>query len=177
MQVTTRMTQEHTITDDTGARVATVVMTDEAPGKGRFTAVCNGTSYSCYWNSMGDRTVAEFFKLATDHYVVGCLDPFGTLFRKISPAILKGIISQDIAEMGNLTDEQKAALTARLVDLEPISDVNGLVALNSELLTAIYGPMWSNQVNERFLGQHPAYTDLFAKVAAIRSALVGDWEA
>lgn len=174
MQVTSTCTKTHTINDDTGFRVATVVMTDEAPGKGRFTVVANGNSYSCYWNSMGERSAAEFFKVATDHYVVGCLDPFGTLFRKINPAILKGIIAQDIAGMEQHTDEEKVNFTARLVELEPISDVNGLVALNGTLMTAIYGPMWVNQVNERFLGQHPAYTELFEKIATIRVALFGE---
>jgi hypothetical protein len=174
MQVTSTCTKTHTINDDTGFRVATVVLTDEAPGKGRFTVVANGTTYSCYWNSMGDLDITEFFKATNDDYVVGCLDPFGTLFRKINPAILKGIIAQDIAGMERHTDEQKVNFTARLVELEPISDVNGLVALNGTLMTQIYGPMWVNQVNERFLGQHPAYTDLFEKVATIRTALFGE---
>lgn len=173
MQVTTRSTQEYTITDDDGSRVATVSMTDEAPGKGRFSVVCNGMSYSCYWNAMGDRTVREFFALTTDDYVVGCLDPFGTLFRKIDPQILKGIIATDISNSEHLDDNQKLALTSRLVELSPISDVNGLVALNGPLMAEIYGPMWANQVNERFLGQHPSYTELFKRISTIRSALVG----
>lgn len=173
MQVTTTTTATHTISDDEGFRVASVTMTDEAPGKGRFTVVGNGTSYSCYWNSMGEHSIAEFFALTEDNYVVGCLDPFGTLFRKISPAILKPLIVADITAMNQHTDERKVALMDRLTELEPISDVNGLVALNGDLMTAIYGPMWVNQVNERFLGQHPSYTDLFATIKKIRTALVG----
>lgn len=173
MQVTTRSTQEFTITEDDGSRIAAVSMVDEAPGKGRFTIVCNSSSFSCYWNNMGERKVLEFFAQTNDDYVVGCLDPFGSMFRKIDPQILKGIIAMDISNADQLDDAQKVALTARLTELTPISDVNGLVALNSELLVAIYGPMWTNLVNERFLGQHPSYTDLKARIATVRQALVG----
>lgn len=173
MQVTSRTTQEVTITEDDGTRVASVGMTDEAPGKGRFTVVANGMSYSCYWNNMGDLTVREFFGKTTDDYVMGCLDPFGTMFRRIDPKGIVGIIARDISGSQQLSDEQKLTLTGRLGELSPISDVNGLVALNGPLMTEIYGPMWTNQVNERFLGQHPSYTDLKARIATIRSALVG----
>lgn len=173
MQVTTRSTQDHTITADDGNRVAAVTMTDEAPGKGRFSVVFGGMSYTCYWNSMGERTVHQFFGETNDDYVVGCLDPFGTLFRKIDPNILKGIIAMDISESTQLDDKQKLSLTTRLVELSPISDVNGLVALNGPLMVEIYGPMWSTKVNERFLGQHPSYTELKQRIATIRSALVG----
>ncbi|AXC36528.1 hypothetical protein HOT57_gp84 [Pseudomonas phage phCDa] len=173
MQVSSRITQEHTITDDEGFRVAVVNLSDEAPGKGRFMIVANGMSYSCYWGSMGDHTVLDFFKLTTDNYVMGCLDPFGTMFRRIDPQILKGIIAQDISESGQLDDDKKLALTARLAELSPISDVNGLIALNGPLMVEIYGPMWTNQVNERFLGQHPSYRDLLSTVVKIRAALAG----
>lgn len=171
MQVTVRSTQEYTISDDNGIRIAAVSMTDEAPGKGRLTIVSNGLSYSCYWNNMGERTVREFFSVASNDYVAGCLDPFGTLFRKIDPSILKGIIAMDISEATNLDDGQKLTLTARLTELSPISDVNGLVALNGPLMAEIYGPMWANQVNDRFLGKHPSYTDLLKQISTIRSAL------
>lgn len=173
MQVTSRSTQEHTITTDEGERIAVVNMTDEAPGKGRFTVVADGMSYSCYWNSMGDRKVLGFFAQTNDDYVLGCLDPFGTMFRKIDPQVLKGIIAMDISSAEHLDDTQKVTLTGRLTELSPISDVNGLVALNGPLMVEIYGPMWHNQVNERFLGQHPSYTGLRARIAAIRTALVG----
>ena len=173
MQVTLRKTQEFTITGDQGERIATVNMTDEAPGKGRFSVIANGMSYSCYWNSMGDRDVLGFFTQTEDAYVVNCLDPFGTMFRKIDPNILKGIIADDIAKSARFGDEQKVALVGRLTELTPISDVNGLVALNGELMTEIYGPNWTMMVNERFLGQHPSYTDLFQRISAIRTALVG----
>ena len=174
MQVTARITSEYTITSDDGAtRIGSVALTDEAPGKGRFTLVSNGMSYSCYWNSMGDRKVLGFFAQTSDDYVVGCLDPFGSLFRKIDPAVLKGIVAEDISKAEQLDDEQKINLISRLDEFTPISDVNGLVALNSELMAAIYGPMWTNQVNERFLGRHPNYTDLKERIGTIRTALVG----
>lgn len=173
MQVTTRSTQEHTISTDEGERIAAVNMTDEAPGKGRFTVVTDGMSYSCYWNNMGERKVLSFFAQTNDDYVLGCLDPFGSMFRKIDPHVLKGVVAMDISASEHLDDAQKVNLTARLTELSPISDVNGLVALNSQLMGEIYGPMWANQVNERFLGQHPSYTGLKERIAAIRSALVG----
>lgn len=173
MNVTTRTTREFTIADDQFVRVAAVSMTDESPGKGRLTVVSNGMSYSCYWSSMGDHDVLDFFKLASDDYIVGCLDPFGSLFRKIDPQILKGIIAMDISNSAQLSDTQKVTLTARLAELSPISDINGLVAINGDLMVEIYGPMWTNQANERFLGKHPSYVDLFDKISTIRSALVG----
>ncbi|MBO6279372.1 MAG: hypothetical protein J6N20_18430, partial [Pseudomonas sp.] len=114
MQVTSRTTQEHTITEDDGTRVAVVNFTDEAPGKGRFTVIFGGMSYTCYWGNMGERSVLEFFMLSSDAYLMGCLDPFGTMFRKIDPQILKGIIAQDINDSQQLDDNQKVALTARL---------------------------------------------------------------
>lgn len=173
MKVTSRSIEEYTISTDVGDRIASVSMTDEEPGKGRFTVVTNGMSYSCYWNNMGANKVRDFFSKTTDSYVMGCLDPFGTMFRRIDPKILKGIIAEDISTSTHLTDEQKLSLTARLTELTPISDVNGLVALNGPLMVEIYGPMWTNQVNERFLGQHPSYTDLLGKIQVIRSALGG----
>lgn len=173
MKIETRTTQEITISDDKGFRVASVNLTDEAPGKGRLTVVCDGMSYSCYWNSMGDHSALEFFKLCATDYVVNCLDPFGTLFRKIDPQILKGIIADDISKASQFDDAKKVELVGRLGELSPISDVNGLVALNGALMTEIYGPMWVNQVNERFLGQHPTYRGLSERIETIRSALVG----
>lgn len=173
MKIETRTSQDITITEDSGARVASLVLSDEAPGKGRFFVACDGMSYSCYWNSMGEHTVLEFFKLCTTDYVVGCLDPFGSLFRKIDPTILKGIVAEDISKSAQFSDTKKAELTARLGEFSPISDVNGLVALNGPLMTEIYGPLWTTEVNQRFLGKHPTYRSLFERIDTIRTALVG----
>lgn len=172
MKVTSRKTEDLRIEhDDTGP--ISVSMVDESPGTGRIAIVGGGQTSACYWNSMGKLTVREFFLAASDQYIVGCLDPFGTLFRKIDPRILAPIVMADIEAAENLDDEQKLNLTLRTREFEPISDVNGLHALNNDLMLAIYGPMWMNQVNERFLGQHPLYTGLFTRIAIIRQVLLG----
>lgn len=173
MIVTTRKTEEVRINNPETSEINTVIMTDEAPGKGRITITGDGQTASCYWNNMGALTVREFFLASTDAHIAGCLDPFGTLFRKIDPKTLTAIVVSDIDAAKNIDDEQKVNLTARTRKFAPISDVNGLQVLNGDLMTAIYGPMWVNQVNERFLGQHPAYTGLLSRIAAIRGVLAG----
>lgn len=173
MKVTIRKTEELRIEDETDASVILVTLVDEAPGKARLVIVGGGQTTACYWNNTGKLSAREFFLAASDQYIVGCLDPFGTLFRKIDPAILAPLVMLDIEAAENLDDEQKLKLTARTVEFSPISDVNGLHALNNDLLLAIYGPMWTNQVNERFLGQHPLYTGLFTRIATIRQVLLG----
>ena len=173
MIVTTRTTQEVRITNPETSEITTISMADESPGKGRVIVTGAGQTNSCYWNNMGERTVREFFLLSTDAYIVGCLDPFGTLFRKIDPAKLIPIVVKDIEDADNINDEQKVLLTARTIEFRPISDVNGLQVLNAVLMKEIYGPMWTTQVNERFLGQHPLYEGLLARVALIRQVLEG----
>lgn len=172
MQVTIRKTEELRIEDAADGSVVIVTFADEAPGKGRL-VVIEGQTQTCYWNNMGSLDAKGFFLAASDQYIVGCLDPFGTLFRKIDPKTMAYIVITDIEAATNLDDAQKLTLTARTKEFTPISDVNGLQALNGDLMTAIYGPMWVNQVNERFLGQHPLYTGLFARIAKIRQVLQG----
>lgn len=173
MKVTIRKTEDLRIEDPATAAVINVTLVDESPGVGRIIVAGGGLTSACYWGSMGTLSVREFFLKASDQYIVGCLDPFGTLFRKIDPKTLAHTVMGDIEAAKTLDDEQKLTLTARTVEFTPISDANGLQALNSELLLAIYGPMWTNQVNERFLGQHPLYTELFARIATIRQVLLG----
>ena len=173
MNVTTRKTEEIRITNPETSEVTVVTMTDEAPGKGRLTVGGGGHLASCFWNNMGGSPIREYFLASTDAFIVGCLDPFGTLFRKIDPKKLAAIVVADIAVAENLDDAQKLSLTARTREFDPISDVNGLQVLNGDLMNAIYGPMWVNQVSERFLGQHPTYTGLVERIALIRSVLAG----
>lgn len=173
MNVTIRKTEELRIEHEENAEVINVSLVDEAPGKARLVIVGGGQTSACYWNSTGKLSAREFFIAASDQYIVGCLDPFGTLFRKIDPKTLAFIVIGDIEKADNLDNEQKVTLTARTKEFDPISDVNGLQALNNDLMNAIYGPMWVNQVNERFLGQHPLYTGLFSRIATIRQVLMG----
>lgn len=173
MIVTTRKIEEVRIIDPETTAVITITMTDEAPGKGRIVVTGDGQTSACYWNNMGELLVREFFLASTDAHIAGCLDPFGTLFRKIDPQKLTAIVVGDIAEAENIGDAQKVILTARCREFSPIADVNGLHALNSGLMSEIYGPMWVNQVNSCFLGQHPLYVGLLERIAAIRQVLQG----
>jgi hypothetical protein len=173
MKVTSRKTEDMRIEDEATGEVVTVSLVDEAPGKGRIVVIGHAQTSACYWNNMGSLSTREFFLAASDQYIVGCLDPFGTLFRKIDPKTLTFVVIGDIEKLDTIDAEQKMVLMARTKEFEPISDVNGLQALNGELMTTIYGPMWVNQVNERFLGQHPLYTALFTRVATIRQVLLG----
>lgn len=173
MIVTSRKTEDLRIEDPETTAVISISLVDEAPGKGRIVVIGNGQTSACYWNNMGTLNVREFFLAASDSYIVGCLDPFGTLFRKIDPKALQALVITDIEAAGNLDDEQKLVLTARTTEFSPISDVNGLQVLNGDLMAAIYGPMWALQVNERFLGQHPLYVGLFERIGVIRQVLLG----
>lgn len=173
MKVSIRKTEDLRIEDEASAEVLTVTLVDESPGVGRIVVVGGGQTNTCYWSAMGKLSTREFFLASTDKYIVSCLDPFGTLHRKVDPKTLAGIVMLDIEAAENIDDEQKLVLTARTREFDPISDVNGLYALNNELLTKIYGPMWTIQVSERFLGQHPLYTGLFARIATIRTVLLG----
>lgn len=173
MKVTIRKTEDLRIEDPADASIISVTLVDESPGVGRLVINGGGQTSACYWNNIGKLSAREFFLAASDQYIVGCLDPFGTLFRKIDPKTLAYIVIGDIEKADNIDSEQKLVLTARTKEFEPISDVNGLHALNNDLMREIYGPMWTNQVNERFLGQHPLYTGLFARIAAIRQVLLG----
>lgn len=173
MIVTTRKTEEVRINKPETSELTIITMTDEAPGKGRITITGDGQTASCYWNNMGALSVREFYLASTDAHIAGCLDPFGTLFRKIDPKTLTYIVVGDIEAAENIDADQKLILMARTREFAPISDVNGLQVLNGDLMTAIYGPMWVNQVNARFLGQHPLYTGLLSRIAVIRSVLQG----
>jgi hypothetical protein len=173
MKVSIRKTEELRIEDEASTESINVTLVDESPGVGRLVVQGTGQTSACYWNNMGKLSTREFFLAATDKYIVGCLDPFGTLFRKIEPKTLSSIVIADIEKADTTDGEQKLRLIARTREFDPISDVNGLHALNSDLMLAIYGPMWTNQVNERFLGQHPLYTGLFTRIATIRQVLLG----
>ena len=173
MKVSIRKTEDLRIEDEATGEVIIVTLVDESPGVGRLVINGGGQTSACYWSNIGKLSVREFFIAASDQYIVGCLDPFGTLFHKIDPKTLAFTVLADIEKANNIDTEQKLVLMARTKEFDPISNVNGLVALNSELMGAIYGPMWTQQVNERFLGQHPMYLGLFARIATIRTALEG----
>lgn len=170
MEVTSKTTEElKIVTDD--AEVINVTLVDESPGVGRLVVTGGGVTKACYWNGMGASNIRQFMKMASDAYIAGCLDPFGTLYRKVDPAALKVTVIADIEASDRLDDEQKLQYTARVVEFDPVSDINGLQALNNELLTGIYGPMWTQTEAAKFQGKHPQYVGLFTRLAVIRSAL------
>lgn len=173
MKVSIRKTEDLRIEDPADASIISVTLVDESPGVGRLVINGGGQTNACYWNNIGKLSAREFFLAASDQYIVGCLDPFGTLFRKIDPKTLAFTVLGDIEKAENIDDEQKLVLSARTKEFDPISDVNGLQAINNDLMNAIYGPMWAHQALERFLGQHPLYTGLFARIATIRQVLLG----
>lgn len=173
MNVVFRRSETYEITGVEGRDLLRATLTDEGPGKGRLQVWEGGVSHSCYWNNMKDRTVREFFLAAGDDYIAGCLDQFATLFRKIDPAVLKSTVITDINESTVFDDEQKIALMGQMVKFDPISDVNGLQALNMDLMVEVYGPMWAHLVNEKFLGRHPLYVGMKERIALIRTALQG----
>lgn len=173
MIVTTRKIEEVKITNPETSEIVVITMTDEAPGKGRVVITGSGQTSTCFWNNMGSLTVREFFLASSDAHIAGCLDPFGTLFRKIDPKKLTFTVLGDIEKAENIDADQKLILSSRTREFDPISDVNGLQVLNADLMTSIYGPMWVNQVSERFLGQHPLYVGLLSRIATIREVMAG----
>lgn len=58
------------IIEDLGVRAH---IGDHKTRQGKIIIECYGSSWSTYWGSMGDRTVAQFFTGAGDDYLIGCL--------------------------------------------------------------------------------------------------------
>lgn len=53
----------------------TVILEDFGPGQGKIIIECWGQSWSSYWGSMGDRTIAQFFISCSEDYIIGKLSP------------------------------------------------------------------------------------------------------
>lgn len=175
MQVSVTTTTNIVLRDVVGHTEILVTLEDTGPGVGRVTLQEGSTSKTAYWNGMGDCTVAEFIgKRATPEFLLSCFDNFGSMFRKIdSKALIEQVVAdiQRIQEEGRITEEQAVALTTRTAYLSPVSDVNGLQVLGGELMADVYGPMWTNTVNENFLGKSEGYLQLKSRIAVVRSVL------
>lgn len=58
--------------EDLGVRASSG---DHKTRQGKIIIECYGKSWSAYWGSMGDRTVAQFFSDEHSEYLIGCLAP------------------------------------------------------------------------------------------------------
>ena len=67
------------ISDYEGLDPVRVFIEDLELGKGFITITCYGQSWACYWGSMGERTVKEFFINCNTSYLLGCIARYQNL--------------------------------------------------------------------------------------------------
>lgn len=67
---------------------------DHKTRQGEIILKCYGSSWTAYWGSMGDRTVAQFFSDCSADYLIGCLA------RSLSPSRFSG---QALVELARKT--------------------------------------------------------------------------
>lgn len=79
------------IIEDLGVRAE---IGDHKTRQGKIIIECYGRSWTAYWGSMGDRTVAQFFNDCNADYLIGCLA------RSLSPSRFSG---QALVELARKT--------------------------------------------------------------------------
>lgn len=152
----------------------TVTLEDLPGGAGRVTTVEGGTINTAYWTSLGSSTIAHKVLTTENLALLGLFDPFGTLYRKIDPAVAKQIVVADITAMieaGQLTNDVGESLIANTTRFTPVADINGIQAMANDLMTSIYGPAWAHTAAPKLLGQHPEYKGLLERIQVLKQVL------
>jgi hypothetical protein len=70
MQIHKTNIEKMTITGIKYQDAIDVMFEDYKVGEGEVTITCYGDSWNCYWGSMGDRNIREFFQKADNDYLI-----------------------------------------------------------------------------------------------------------
>lgn len=153
--------------------------------QGKITIECYGESWSTYWGSMGDRTVAQFVADESVDYVVGCLrrgvglEP--TVFS--GEALAKAVRNIAIGcrrgretwryECGRLDQDEARRIYDDAECLQQFESPESLMHSREadEVLTALFGSEWHYAVSDHAFAPNPRYEYLTRVVSAVRNAM------
>lgn len=153
--------------------------------QGKITIECYGESWSTYWGSMGDRTVAQFVATESADYVIGCLrrstslEPTVFSGQALANAVRRIIVmcrrGRDTwrYECGHLDREDARRLYDEADCLEQFESPESLMHSRDadELLTALFTQEWHYAVSDHAFAPNPRYEYLQRIVSAVRDAL------
>lgn len=174
MIITSKISEVITVEGAEGFNPVQITLRDEDPGKGYLVLQEGSRTNQAYFNNMGTHKLKNFLQSSTDSFIVGSLDPFGTLHRKIDQQVLREGLREELAvqlEAGKFDEEEFASLVLEVDKLVPVGDINALQVLGNGLLNIIYGPLWISQANELFLGKHEDFVALQKRVALMRTVI------
>ena len=138
---------------------------DLGTGKGKVIITCYDSSWTAYWGSMGDRTLAEFIKSCSNDYLIGKLSP--QLKDEVNDLkSLTAVAKKEIAKQRKTND-----LTAEYsrVLFDEIETLDGESLLEDRhLMAKIFGDEYWHSIPTM---PNPDYDYLSRILDAVKSAL------
>lgn len=153
--------------------------------QGKIIIECYGESWSYYWGSMGDRTVAQFFTGESVDYLAGCLrrgtsmectvfsgEALAEAVRHIVVQCRRGRETYRY-ECGSLDREDARKLYDKAGDLSGFDGPEALMHSKeaSDLLTELFTDEWHHSVSDLAFVPNPSYLYLCRIIAAVQAAL------
>lgn len=141
-------------------------------GLGQLTVRCYGESWTAYWGGMGQRTVQEFITGCDAGYLLNCLS------RGLSPTKFctqglqthaRGVICKRRRQF-DLSKQEARNWWDGLDVLNGVDHPEGIYQ-HSELLEAIYGQWWEDDVREHAVGPNDDYYYLERIVLATQQGI------
>lgn len=145
-----------------------VALEDIEPGKGRINIECYGTSWSCYWGGMGDRTIAEFATSCDEHYLAGKLSSIkSTVF---DPDKLKETLKREVIDDRRkrlINDDEARSRFDVIEDLDLPESEAQLWCISDKMYEILGDEWWCNLPDK----PNPDYEYLCLIIRTVQQAL------
>lgn len=159
--------------EDFGVRACPIEQDpDYWTAQGQLTVRCYGESWTAYWGGMGQRTVAEFIQDCNVEYLLNCLNR-GLQSTKFCAQALQRHARGEVCKrrrQHDLTAREAREWWTDLQALDGVEHPEGIYH-HVELLEAIYGQWWEDDVREHAVGPNDAYAYLHRIVTAAKQGI------
>ena len=170
------------IIEDLGVRAE---REDHKTRQGKVIVECYGESWSAYWGSMGDRTVAQFMADVSVDYLAGCLNrgmaistcvfSSAALIKACRQAICDRRRSRNLSKWHgySLDSDEARKLWDRVEDLRHFESVESLQYSSEagEALTEMFGEEWHYGVQDHGYVENPRYAYLKRVIEAAQEGI------
>lgn len=174
--IITKTTEYEGLLDDVGQDILKLTLKLVNDGGLRISIVHNGASHMAYINKFTG-TPQDFIMQSSVEKLAGLMDPFGSLFNKLSPATLvetlNGRLDTQLAA-GAIEASDEESLRSRIQQTVVASSLSTLHATFNDLMDILYGPNWVVLHAPELVGKSDQYLDMLKRISLCKQIVADE---